>query len=102
MDFSRLLAQLRDLWGKLPRPRQLAVIVAAAATVALVAFLTLRPAQESFAVLFSGLAPDDAGRVLEALKAQNVPLRLSSGGTVVEVPEARVHELRIGMAASGL
>src|SRR5437870_5702328 len=99
LDLSKIVAQLRALWTKLPARRQLALVGGALGMAALVAWVVMRAPTENWAVLFSGLAPDDAGRVLEALKAQNAPYRLESGGTVVQVPEARVHELRIAMAS---
>lgn len=51
--------------------------------------------------LFSNLSPEDAGAVVERLRSANVEYKVSDGGAVL-VPSARVAELRLEMAASGL
>ena len=101
-EIQTALSQGRSLWGNMPPRRRWLVGGAALATLGLVAFLALRAPTESWSVLFSGLAPDDAAKVVEQLKAQNVPYRLEAGGTLIEVPERVVHEQRLAMAANGL
>ncbi len=51
--------------------------------------------------LFTSLAPEDAGAVVEKLKTTNVDYEVADNGAVM-VPSARVAELRLEMAAAGL
>lgn len=51
--------------------------------------------------LFTNLDPQDAGTLVERLKAAQVPYKVGEQGTVL-VPSARVAELRLEMAAAGL
>jgi len=94
--------QLRRIWEQMtPAQRvRLGVMlgIVALGTVALVMW-ALRP---SWAVLYTDLSPADAAAITEFLKEQRVPYRLSHGGSVVEVPEDRVYELRIKTASKGL
>lgn len=53
-------------------------------------------------VLFSGLAPEDAGRIVEKLQKDRVEYQLAEGGTAVLVPQAHVYELRLNFAAEGI
>ena len=71
-------------------------------TIGGVTFAALRGPTEDYAVLFAGLQTEDAAHVVAELKAQNALYRLDAGGTTIEVPAAKVHELRLAMASAGL
>ena len=101
LDFSKLAEQTKTTWQKLPAKRKLVVAGGALATIALIAALTLRAPTENWSVLFAGLAAEDSGKVLEQLKAGNIPYKIDGTGTI-QVPTAVVHEQRIAMASSGL
>src|SRR5437773_2490800 len=101
-DLKKIADQTRGLWQKLPPRRRLVLALAGAATLGVVGFLGLHTPIEDYAVLYAGLQAEDAGKVLAELKAQNVPYQLSHEGTTIEVPQSKVHELRIGLAQSGL
>ena len=52
--------------------------------------------------LFTGLAAEDAGAVVDKLRAMNVDYRVSDGGSSILAPSARIAELRLQMATAGL
>ncbi len=56
----------------------------------------------SFRPLYTGLAPEDAGPVVQKLKEDGVAYKLSDNGTAISVPDDRVAELRLEMAGAGL
>jgi flagellar M-ring protein FliF len=56
----------------------------------------------NYGVLYSNLSTKDSGLILEQLKSRNVPYEISAGGSVIKVPEPRIPELRIELAAEGL
>jgi len=58
--------------------------------------------EADFRPLFTGLAPEDAGGIVQKLKETGVDYRLPEGGGSVLVPSGRLAELRISMAAAGL
>ena len=59
--------------------------------------------QESdFRPLYTTLASEDAGAVVQKLKETGVAYRLSENGSTVLVPSARVAEMRLEMASAGL
>ena len=58
--------------------------------------------QDNYQVLYSGLAPDDAGAIVTRLKEQNIPYKITSGGTGIMVPEQSVYETRLALAGDGL
>ncbi len=58
--------------------------------------------QENYQVLYTGLAPEDAGAIVTRLKEQNIPYKITSGGTGIMVPEKSVYETRLSLAGDGL
>ncbi|MBS1809317.1 MAG: flagellar M-ring protein FliF [Acidobacteria bacterium] len=80
--------------------QRLAVGGAVAGTLGLMITLIYFGSQPEYGVLFSDLKTNDAQTIVEKLKAANVPYRLSNGGTMISVPNERVPELRLQMAAS--
>ena len=82
--------------------RQKILIAAVAVLVAGFFFFGLRWNKErDLRPLFSSLAADDAGAVVEKLRASNVEFKVADNGTIL-VPSSRVAELRIDMASAGL
>jgi flagellar M-ring protein FliF len=97
-----MLSQVQQLWTNLDtRARAMIIGVAALCVAALVALLRFGSAVEMTA-LYTGLAAEDAAAIVEKLKAERVPYRLSEGGATVTVPQEKVYELRIGLAKEGL
>ena len=55
-----------------------------------------------YALLFSNLDFKEADQIVESLRAQNVPYKLSGGGTSVLIPSKDVYEWRMRLASQGL
>ncbi|MGO9011498.1 MAG: flagellar basal-body MS-ring/collar protein FliF [Bryobacteraceae bacterium] len=58
--------------------------------------------EADFKPLFTDLAPEDAGAIVQKLKESGVEYRLPESGGAVLVPSARLAELRLTMATMGL
>ena len=56
----------------------------------------------SFVPLYTELAAEDAGPVVQKLKEEGVAYRLTNNGGTISVPDDRVAELRLEMAGAGL
>ena len=83
--------------------RQRIAILTAALTTGFGLYALVHWQHESdFRPLFTGLAPEDGAAVIQKLKEAGVEYRLPDGGGSVLVPSARLAELRLSMAASGL
>jgi flagellar M-ring protein FliF len=102
VELGKIVEQAKALWQKLSMPRRIALGVVVAAVAIGIAVLALRPETKDETVLFAGLAPEDAGVVVERLKAEKVPYSLDAGGTAILVPTTRVHELRLTLASAGV
>lgn len=99
---------LKSLWDQVTRfwsGRTLAQRIlfagVAASVVAAFVLMIVWFNQPDYKVLFSKLGNEDAGRVMETLKAAKVPYRLEDGGQTVLVPTDMVSELRLKVAGEG-
>lgn len=95
------LNQFKELWQRLTLVQRSTIGVAAVATLSLLGALIYFGTETEYGVLFSELKTGDAQAILEKLKTANVPYKLSNGGTAISVPQERVPELRVQMAADG-
>ena len=83
--------------------RQRISIAAVALAVGAGLYALVRYQREAdFKPLFTGLAPEDAGAIVQKLKEAGLDYRLPEAGGSVLVPSSRVAEMRLGMAAAGL
>ena len=53
-------------------------------------------------LLYVGLSPEDAAKVVDKIRDADVPYELRNGGTTVYVPEDKVNSLRLATASEGL
>lgn len=90
-------------WWKIANGTQRALVlgglVAGIVSVSLVVNWTAQP---DYVVLFSGLAPDEGGQIVDELDELDVPYRVTAAGSTIRVPGDRVGELRIRIAGKGL
>lgn len=68
----------------------------------ILAFFGFRASHETYSPLFTSLDREDAGALVAKLKELKVPYRLENDGTSITVPDSKVHELRLELAAAGL
>lgn len=58
--------------------------------------------QPEMRVLYTNMAPEDAARVVELLKASKTPYELRENGTTILVPTEAVYEQRLKVAGEGV
>ncbi|HEY3497354.1 MAG TPA: flagellar basal-body MS-ring/collar protein FliF [Polyangiaceae bacterium] len=99
---KQTIAQLVGFWKALSTPKRIALLVATVGSLLLTLGIVFVGSREPYAYLFTELSTEDTALVVEKLKTAQVPYRLDASGTRVEVPESRVHELRLELASQGL
>jgi flagellar M-ring protein FliF len=80
----------------------LVLMVAAAATISLLAGLWMWGQTPDYRVLYGSLSDRDGGAVIESLQQMNVPYKFAEGGGALLVPAGQVHEIRLRLASQGL
>jgi flagellar M-ring protein FliF len=94
--------QLKQLANSLALKQRITILIVAAAVVAgLIGFSRWRR-ESDFRPLYTSLAAEDAGAVVEKLKQSGVEYRLSETGGTVLVASSKVAESRLALAAAGL
>lgn len=93
--FERTMKQLRG------NPL-VVVLVAAAASIAIVAALFMWASSPDYRVLYSNLSEADGGRIITELDTRGVAYQFSQGGQALLVPSDQVHTLRLQLAEQGL
>lgn len=98
-----LPASPMDTLSALLRGRpMLPLLLAGAATVAVLVALLLWAREPDYRVLFSNLGEADGGQVIGELDKRGVPYRLGEGGHTILVPAERMNALRLQLAEQGL
>lgn len=96
-----LLDKAKSIWSARSVSQQVMIIGLTAAMVlafGLGVFMMNRP---DFKVLYSKLSPEDAGKVVNMLKAAKEPYKLEDNGQTVLVQAEKVYELRLKVAGEG-
>lgn len=93
--FERTLKQLRG------NPL-VALLIAGAASIAIVAALFMWASSPEYRVLYSNLSEADGGSIINELDARGIPYQFSENGQALMVPSNQVHTLRLQLAEQGL
>ena len=94
--------QIRNIISSLSVRQRIVIVCVALLAVAGVVSLSHWSKESDFKPLYTNLAPEDAGAVVQKLKESGAEYRLSENGTTVLGPSSRIAELRLEMASAGL
>ncbi|NYS61707.1 flagellar basal-body MS-ring/collar protein FliF [Vreelandella salicampi] len=78
------------------------LLIAGAASVAIIAALFMWASSPEYRVLYSNLSEADGGRIITELDTRGVPYQFSDNGQALLVPSENVHTLRLQLAEQGL
>jgi len=96
-----LVAQVQG-FGALPVVKQLGLMVALAATIALGVAVVLWSQTPNYSLLFANLSAQDLAAVATSLDDADIPYKVEHGSGSILVPSGKVHDLRLRLAAQGL
>ncbi len=99
-NLSKLLAQLRDIWGQLGATQRLNVAAATFVLVAGLGALVFWSSHADYALLYGGLSDTEAGKVVAALDDAKVPYKANNGS--IYVPADKVYSMRMQLAGRGI
>lgn len=102
MERSGTADQIRAVFRGMPPAKRWTTLGVGAVTLVATIALVVWSQRPVYQVLFSGLAPEDAGKIVDNLKQHKVPYKIAAGGGTVLVPAERVYETRIEMAGDGM
>jgi len=103
MDWLRgSLQPLAQSWRQMSMARRFGLLVVAVIAAAVLVATGIWVTQPDYRLLYSGLAPEDAGAITSKLQSMGVPYKLEAGGTTILAPASKVHQLRLDLAMEGL
>lgn len=100
--WQRFTQQWTQVWKRLSPTGRVVFSVASAAFVMLIVWVGYWASTTKYAVLLTGLQPEDAAAIAQKLDADRIPYELAGGGTTVLVPAERVLKTRMSLAVAGL
>ena len=91
-----------EAFNRLTRARSSARWSPIALAIALLVGGWLWAMEPPYGVVFANLSEQDGGQIVAALEQQNVPYKISEGGSAILVPADQVHDVRLRLASQGL
>ncbi len=98
----KFFSQIQTNFSMLSTGKKATVAGVALSTLLGIVLLIVWANRLDYQPLYFNLNPEDAGAVVEELKAQKTPYRLSANGRTVLVPGERVYDLRLDLASRGV
>ncbi|MBO8126743.1 MAG: flagellar M-ring protein FliF, partial [Firmicutes bacterium] len=99
---KKISPKAAELWEKLSPGRRMAFLAGVALLIGSLILITSIVQKGNFSPLFTDLDSRDAGEIIEALKEDKIPYRLTDGGSTILVPEDLVYETRLKLASAGM
>ncbi|MED4345470.1 flagellar basal-body MS-ring/collar protein FliF [Heyndrickxia coagulans] len=93
---------LKRFWKSRSKKQKTIGISAVALMLVLAAGITYFMTKTKYAPLYSGLDVSETGSIKDELDHEGVPSKITDGGKTIEVPEDRVDDLKVTLAAKGL
>ena len=92
--------KLKNKWNSFTNIQKISIMIVLVAFFVFIFYLGRFLLQPNYAPLFTGLDVQEAGAVVENLKAMNVDYKVTNNGTIM-VSQEQVYSLRIQLASSG-
>jgi flagellar M-ring protein FliF len=98
----QVLRQLAGTIRGLSPAKRITLAALVLGTAAGLGFLMTWSNEVDLRTLYSNLDPQDAGSIVQRLKEQKIPYRISGDGRTIMAPAESVHEVRMQLASEGL
>jgi flagellar M-ring protein FliF len=82
--------------------RPLLLLIGIAAAVAAGVWIVLWSKGPTYSLLYANISPQDEAQIAQALDSAQIPYKLDSAGSGIEVPAERLDEARLKLAGQGL
>ncbi len=100
--WQRFSQQWLQVWTRLSPMGRVAFSGAGASFLVLIVWVGFWASTTNYAVLASGLQPEDAAVIAQKLDADRIPYELANGGTTILVPAERVQKTSMSLNVAGL
>ncbi len=101
-ETNNAATSIKKFFNRFSRSRKVLIASMVLLSIVIIIIIVNLASALTYGVLYANLSTRNSGLIIEQLKEKKVPYRLSAGGSVINVPDDRVAELRIELAAAGL
>ncbi|MEE9496855.1 MAG: flagellar basal-body MS-ring/collar protein FliF, partial [Desulfobacterales bacterium] len=102
MPIREILLQLQNLLKNISVGKRIAIFILVIGSILGFVFLMNWAGQPEFHPLYTNLDSQDAGVILNRLRDQKIPYRISSNGSTILIPQEHIYETRINLASEGV
>ena len=102
MPIREILLQLQNLLKNISVGKRIAILILVVGSILGFVFLMNWATEPEFHPLYTNLDSQDAGIILNRLKDQKIPYRISSNGSAILIPQEHIYETRMDLASEGL
>ncbi len=99
---SNILGNLKAVWNQAGPVHRMTLIGIVLGFVLVAGLLVYWASQPDLALLYGGLSSQDAARISDRLRDEDIPFKIRDGGTAILVPSDKVYALRLMMVNQGL
>jgi flagellar M-ring protein FliF len=93
---------LLALWKGLSSQRKVSLIATFLLSLAVLSAVVYFASKPRLTLLYGGMAPAEAAKVVEYLESKKITYDVSDGGRAIMVPADQVYSVRLGLASQGI
>jgi flagellar M-ring protein FliF len=93
---------LTALWKGLSAQRKMSLIASFLLSMAVLGGVVYFASKPKLTLLYGGMAPAEAAKVVEYLESKKITYDVSDGGRAIMVPASDVYTVRLGLASQGI
>jgi flagellar M-ring protein FliF len=90
------------LWKGLSGPRRVSLLASFLLSLAVLGAVVYFASKPQLTLLYGGMAPAEAAKVVEYLEQKKISYEVSDGGRAIMVPGSQVYSVRMGLASQGI
>jgi flagellar M-ring protein FliF len=90
------------LWKGLSAQKKVSLIASFLLSMALLGGLVYLASKPKLTLLYGGMAPAEAAKVVEYLDSKKITYDVSDGGRAIMIPASQVYTVRLGLASQGI
>src|SRR5271156_1621337 len=90
------------LWKGLSAQRKASLIASFLLSLAVLSAVVFFASKPRLTLLYGGMAPAEAAKVVESLESKKITYDVSDGGRAIMIPASQVYSVRMGLASQGI
>lgn len=99
---NELKTSFLQVWQTISTTRKVSLVASFIVVVAVLAGMIYFSSKPKLTLLFAGLAPAEASKIVEYLDSKKIQYELAEGGATILVPSTQVYSTRLALAGQGI